>query len=554
MPTSRCASNRIAVRRASWLATAILFVASGCTRAAAPDTIIRNAKVFTGDAARPWAEAVAVKGERIIAVGESAALAATAGASTRVLDAGGRVLVPGFNDAHVHIGIGPDTGRLTLPADPTLDQIAEALAKAVAELGAPALVRGTIGITAWEDPRLDRAWLDARAAGHAVWLQVWTGHGEVVNSAALTLIGVDDAIRDPRGGRYGRDAGGRLNGRLIEYAGFGAGRRLAERTPTDAGVAIYRAFGMEVARLGITSVQLFATATPAATTARQILAADPPQRFRIFRFPTAEAGAPAEDEAPVLPPQPGPRIEVRGAKWILDGTPVERFAAQSAPYADRPRESGALNLDTATLEAAVKEAYGTESQLAIHAVGDAAIEAYVSALERIGTAEVWRRKRPRLEHGDGLTPSQLTRAAALGLVVVQNPAHLLIGDVMAARLGPRAASVQPLASLLTAGVPLALGSDGPLSPLLNIAWATTHPSRPREALTREQAVAAYTRGAAFAEGAERDKGWLGPGTLADLAILSDDVFTAPADRLGGITSVLTMVGGAIVYDAGVLPH
>lgn len=549
---ARCASPARARRRLSLLA-AVALLTSACTGAPAPDLVILNARVFTNDSARPWAEAVAIKGQRVIGVGDSTTIRASAGPATRVIDVGGRVLVPGFNDAHVHIGIGPDAGRLTLPEDPTLDQIAEALAREVTALGAPALVRGTIGITAWEDPRLDRAWLDARAAGHAVWLQVWTGHGEVVNSAALALIGVDDAIRDPRGGRYGRDAAGRLNGRLIEYAGFGAGRRLAERTSIDAGVAIYRAFGMEVARLGITSVQLFATATPAATTARQILAADPPQRFRIFRFPTAE-GAAAEDEAPVLPPQPGPRIDVRGAKWILDGTPVERLAAQSAPYADRPGESGALNLDAATLETAVKEAYGTESQLAIHAVGDAAIEAYLSTLERIGTAEVWRRKRPRLEHGDGLTAAQVSRAAALGVVVIQNPAHLLIGEVMAARLGPRAAAVQPLASLLAAGVPLALGSDGPLSPALNIAWATTHPSRPGEALTREQAVAAYTRGAAFAEGAERDKGWLGPGTLADLAVLSDDVFTVPADRLGGITSVLTVVGGAIVYDAGVLRH
>ncbi len=543
----------VVVRLLPSLVAATLLTAA-CAGAPPPDLVIRNARVFTNDTAQPWAEAVAVKGERIVMVGDSTAVAAAAGPSTRVIDAGGRVLVPGFNDAHAHIGIGPDSARLTLPADPTLDQIAEALALVVSTPNTPALVRGTIGIAAWDDARLDRAWLDARAGGHAVWLQVWTGHGEVVSSAALTLAGIDDAIRDPRGGRYGRGADGRLNGRLVEYAGFGAGRRLAERTPTDVAVRVYREQGTQLARLGITSMQIFATATPAATTAQHILAAAPPQRFRIFRFPTAEAGAAPEDEAPVLPPQPGPRIDVRGAKWILDGTPVERFAAQSAPYADRPAESGALNLDAATLEAAVKEAYGTESQLAVHAVGDAAIEAYLSALERVGTAAVWTRKRPRLEHGDGLTPAQIQRAAALGVVVIQNPAHLLIGDVMAARLGDRARSVQPLASLLAAGVPLALGSDGPPSPALNIAWATTHPSRPGEALTREQAVAAYTRGAAFAEGAERDKGWLAPGTLADLVILSDDLFQAPAERLGGITAVLTMVGGAIVYDAGVLPH
>ena len=212
-----------------------------------------------------------------------------------------------------------------------------------------------------------------------------------------------------------------------------------------------------------------------------------------------------------------------------------------------------MNLSAERLSQVAGWAYGTEDPLAVHAVGDAAIEAYLSALEGAGSADTWRAKRPRLEHGDMLVGDLVARAKTLGVVVVQNPAHFMLRAPMIARLGEeRVRTMQPMKSLLAAGIPVAIGSDGPLSPFLNIMFATMHPVNPAEALSREEAVTAYTRGSAYAEFKEKEKGWLAAGTLADLAVLSADLFTVPPDQLPAMHSVLTLIGGQAVHDAGVL--
>jgi len=136
---------------------------------------------------------------------------------------------------------------------------------------------------------------------------------------------------------------------------------------------------------------------------------------------------------------------------------------------------------------------------------------------------------------------------------VQNPTHFTFPEIFLARYGKeRVAWIQPMKSLLDAGIPVAIGSDGPMNPFLNIMAAATHPTNPGEALTREQAVSAYTTGAAFAEFKEKEKGRLVVGMLADLAVLSADVFTVPVEQIEGIRSVMTMFGGRIVHETGAI--
>jgi len=259
------------------------------------------------------------------------------------------------------------------------------------------------------------------------------------------------------------------------------------------------------------------------------------------------------DSKSPLPPQPTPMIDMRGMKWVLDGTPIERWGYNRAPYADAPSSRGRLNLSPQRIDQFVAWAYGSEDPLAVHAFGDAAIEAYVAAVEKGGRPEVWTQKRPRIEHADMTAPDLIPRVKAMGMLVVQNPTHFTFRDIFVARYGEeRLTWFQPMKSLLDAGIPLAIGSDGPMNPFENIQAAVTHPANPKEALTREQAVAAYTTGSAFAEFKEKEKGQLAVGMLADLAVLSADVFTVPVADLQPIRSALTILGGRIVHDNGTI--
>jgi predicted amidohydrolase YtcJ len=486
-------------------------------------------------------------------VGDSAAIQALAGPSTRRLDLGGRTVVPGFNDAHQHIEITPPATDLVLPDEPTLAQLESAIKTALASAPAGQLLRGIIGQTAWGDPVLSRDWLDAIARTTPVWLTGFTGHGVMLNSAALALVDITDSVKEIEGGRFGRDAQGRLNGRLEETAGEWAERLLATKASPAAAAARYRAVAAEALGYGITTIQLMADPLPIAETGTRLVEANSPIRWKAYRFPMRAAGGETIDSRPTLPPQPTARIDLRGMKWIIDGTPIERLAYMKEPYADARAERGRLNLPQSRIDEFVGWAYGSEDPLLVHAIGDAALDAYLTALEKTGRPEVWRAKRPRIEHGDMLSGDLLTRVKALGVVVAVNPFHFMFPDVYLARLGPaRQAWMMPVKAMLERGIPVAIGSDGPMNPFMNVLWAATHAANPSQALTREQAVTAYTRGSAFAEFTERDKGQLAVGMLADLAVLSADLFTATPGQIPAITSVLTMVGGKPVHDAGVI--
>jgi predicted amidohydrolase YtcJ len=238
-------------------------------------------------------------------------------------------------------------------------------------------------------------------------------------------------------------------------------------------------------------------------------------------------------------------VRVEGPKWLLDGTPIEQYALQRKAYDNRPGWYGRSNFTDAQLRAILTLALERPTQLALHAVGDAETDRMLKMMEQLAPASVWRAKRVRIEHGDGIQPDMIEKVVQFGLVVIQNPTHFtpMPGESLANEH-------MLLKSFVAAGIPLALGSDGgpnEQNPFLNLMLATLHAGEPAEALTREAALTAYTAGGAYAEGQEQRKGRIAPGLAADLAVLSQDVLTIPTPQLPATTSLLTIVDGEVIF-------
>jgi predicted amidohydrolase YtcJ len=345
----------------------------------------------------------------------------------------------------------------------------------------------------------------------------------IVSTRGLKLLGIDDASKDPPGGWLNRDPSGRLTGRLDEYAGFAAERLPVPDVPLAARVAALRAYAARRLSEGVTTVQVMGTAQPIEMLRDTVVAADVPLRLRVIRFPI-----PGEEPLQAMSEQRWTSLARRsGVKYILDGTPIEQGAFQTADYRGRPGWHGRLNFDPAFIEARLRTALDSREQLALHVVGGATAELVLGLMERLAAPERWRPLRLRVEHANGIVGGNVERAKRLGIVIAQ--------------FRPGA----PVKDWHGAGVPLAFGSDGGFPP-----WSTfqslTDPASPN-AVGVDQALAILTAGPAFAEFSEQSKGRLVPGMAADLTVLSQDVTRVAAAQLPSTRSLLTLVAGQVAH-------
>jgi predicted amidohydrolase YtcJ len=518
------------------------------------DLILHNGKIFTSDSEYLWAEAIAIKGERILGIGKNVEVLRLKSAGTRLIDLQGNLVLPGLNDAHDHAGPLFPARRFSFikqPFDPTPWEILkDSIARIAKEIPPGTFITTTINPELLDDPGVRREQLDEIAPNHPVMLSAWTGHGKILNSKALEYLGLD-SHSSFIGGRIEKNDRTELSGLLEEYACYEVAPRWSARLRQEEIIAELKNYFAEALAFGITSVQNICTQM----TTQQVQEIFKKEQFgcrvRLIAFPRTDSGNIKLNEWQKSFIPLNKLNYVSGIKLILDGTPVERLACLKHPYNDRPNVYGRLNFSESKLRDFLEFGLAQKQQIIIHAVGDSTISTIIRTMRKIHPDKFWRDKRLRIEHGElAVTePADIQTLKQLGMVVVQNPSHLTLPKILSDRFGAaRGLYAQALRSLLENDIVLAIGSDGPNNPFLNMMFATFHPDNPKEAISLQQAVIAYTYGSAYAEFKESEKGTLTRGKLADLTILSQNIFEVSPDKLPLTESILTMVGGKIVHD------
>lgn len=554
------------------LTAVLLFLAAGCDAGYTgppADLAVVNAKVITIDEANPRAEAVAMVGEEIVAVGSNAEIREYVEEGvTEVIDAAGRLMIPGFNDAHAHYGpLDPEYIELRYITDPNV--ITEKVRERVAEVPPGVLIRGGH----WEHEMFEnRQWptkelLDEVAPDNPVALSRADGHSTLVNSYVLEASGITKDTPDPPGGEIQRDpVTGEATGifketarRLLDYGAVPVER-------TDEERAALRAQGWEnmleyTRSLGVTSIQHPGGGNPD-TYQRMMDQGKLTVRVDVAGRLTADPEELARwDELRKRYPPEGNWIRFGYLKGFIDGTLGSGTALFFEPFEDEPDKSGLPQMSYEELEGRIVAADAMGFQIGIHAIGTKANHWILNAFEEARALNGVRDSRHRSEHAQVLIDQDIPRFAELGVIASMQPTHCITDKRFAEkRIGlERSRGAYAWRRLLDAGAKLAFGTDysvEPLPPLEGIYAAVTRKDRlgedgdgwfPDQKLTAEEAIRLYTLGSAYAQFMEDRKGMLKEGYLADMVLYDRDFTTAPEDEIMTALVDYTIVGGKVVY-------
>jgi len=547
-----------------------LFVVASCTVTEKADIVIRNGKVVTIDKDNPRAEAVAIVGDRIVAVGSNPKIGKYIDKeSTKVIDAEGQLVIPGFNDAHAHYGpVNPDYIELRYITDPAI--ITEKVKEQVKKVQPGELIFGGH----WEHEMFtDKQWptkelLDKVAPDNPVALRRTDGHSVLVNSYVIKNSGITKDTPDPFGGEIQKDpVTGEPTGifkeaaqRMLDYGAVNI--ELTEEQKAEKDELGYSLALQNARELGITSIQLpgssdwdkwIALLDQGKLTCRLdiggILTKD---QDRLLEYKLRQEEFPPE----------GDMLRFGYLKGFIDGTLGSGTALMFEPFSDEPDKSGLPQMTYEELEARVLASDAAGFQIGIHAIGTRANNWILNAYEKAAGVNGKRDSRHRSEHAQILIEEDIPRFAGLGVIPSMQPTHCITDKRFAEkRIGlERSRFAYAWKTLAETGARLAFGTDysvEPLNPMEGLYASVTRKDRlgeegdgwfPEEKITMEEAIEYYTLGSAYAQFMEDRKGMIKEGYLADIIICDKDLLSVPEEEIMKTKVVMTMLGGNIVYE------
>jgi predicted amidohydrolase YtcJ len=537
------------------------------------DLIIRNAKVWTVDKDHPTAQAVAVLGDRIVAVGSNADVEAWRGLHTRTLDASGKLLLPGFNDSHVHFvdgGLSLDSVQLNDATSAT------EFARRIGEQARKTPKGEWVTSGDWDETKWTPAamptkdLIDPLSPDTPVFVSRYDGHMALANSVTLRLAGITAQTPDPPGGVIVHDAQGNPTGALKDAA-MDYVYKIAPPLSHDARLrAVKRALG-HAASLGVTSVQHMNPEYADIAVYAELLERGE-LTARIYAAPLI-TGVDDQVKIGIRHAFGGPFLRIGALKAYADGSLGSSTAYFFEPFSNQPNNHGLLSDEMhpiSLMRDRMMKADASGLQLCTHAIGDQGISTILDLYSEIVRDHGESDRRFRIEHAQHLAAKDFDRFAQLHVIASMQPYHAIDdGRWAEERIGhDRASRTYAFRTFLNHGVRLAFGTDwnvAPLDPMFGLCAAVTRATLdgknpngwfPEQKLTIAEAVEAYTMGSAYAEFQEKDKGSITPGKLADMVLLSDDVFTINPAKIREVRILTTWVGGKIVWDAtqNTAPH
>ena len=538
---------------------------------AVADKIVLHGRVYTVNEKQPWAEALAIRGDKIIAVGTDKEIEAYRGSATQIVDAVGRLVLPGFEDCHIHF-MGGSLGltQVDLNEASTVDEIQKRVREYAASHPKELWIRGmgwtypTFGAAALPNKKI----LDDVVGDRPVYLVAFDGHSSWANSKALAMAGITRETPDPANGKIVRDASGEATGALKEAAGDLVSSKMPKANREERLAALRQGIH-EANKFGLTRVQSAGQDFDYLDLYDELRRnGELTLRFYVAYFLDPPELRPADLEKIEKARKAYHDEWISGGvvKTMLDGVVEAHTAAMLAPYSDDASQTGKLFWTPEKYKAAIVELDRHGLQIFTHAIGDKAVRTALDAYESAARTNHTHDARPRIEHIETVAADDIPRFGKLGVIASVQPLHLYPDadtlDIWARNVGPeRAQRAWSFHTIESGGGRLAFGSDWPvvtLNPWKGLQTGVTRKTHegkpaggfvPTEAVSLEDGIKAYTLGAAFAGRREQQEGSLEPGKLADLIIVDRDLFKIPASEIDQTQVLLTMVGGKVVYES-----